>query len=442
MDLIEAARGLIPVRRRVRIGVTGLRRSGKTSLLTSLAINLLAMGRGARTLPALSDHLGGRRIRVSLAPSGAESMPRFDALAKSASLAADPPGWPRPTDTVSLLALDLDIPQPGMFSALPAQRLRLEFLDYPGEWLLDLPLLGLDFAAWAAGVLRRFESVPEARDFLGFVHGLPAGVPADEDLIRSGHALYVDCLKALQARGFSMLQPGRFLMPAPGAASPWVMFFPITGTGPLARLMADRFDAYVRTVKSELAAPGFAHIDRLVVVADLLSALHAGRTAFEDVAHSLASVAGALSQRRPLPVLPSWLQPWGIGRIAFLATKSDHVASRQRANLAGLMATLIDAPAHAQWRAFAVSAIACTEDFVWTLEGRPVSAVRGHVAGQGLVRSYPGEVPDRRPELGDWAHPFLSLPDFTPKRLDPGGRGAIPQMELDRMLVFLLEDML
>ena len=442
MDLFEAARGFIPVRRRVRIGVTGLRRAGKTSLLTSLAVNLLATGRGIPALPALSEKLAGRRLRVTLAPSGADSMPRFDAVAKSAALAADPPGWPRPTDAVSLLALDIELAQPGLFSALPDQSLRLEFVDYPGEWLLDLPLLGLSFTAWSQSQLRRLEPFPEARDFLGFVHGLPAGVAADEALVTSGHALYVDCLRALQARGLSLLQPGRFLMPAPGAASPWAAFFPIVGTGRLARLMQDRFEAYVRAVSAELAAPGFANIDRLIVIADLLSALHAGRTAFEDAASSLSLVSQALSQRKPLPLLPSWLQPWGIGRIAFVASKADHVAARQRANLASLMSRLIAAPAHAEWRAFAVASIACTEDFVWTLDSRPVSAVRGHVAGQGLVRSYPGEVPDRTPEASDWAHPFLSLPDFTPKRLDPGGRGAIPQMELDRMLVFLLEDML
>ena len=442
MDLLEAARGFIPVRRRVRIGVTGLRRAGKTSLLTSLAVNLLAMGRGIPALPALSEKLAGRRMRVTLAPSGAESMPRFDAVAKSAALAADPPGWPRPTDAVSLLALDIELAQAGMFSALPAQSLRLEFVDYPGEWLLDLPLLSTDFTTWSQTQLRRLEPFAEARDFLGFVHGLPAGVAADEALIASGHTLYVACLRALQARGLSLLQPGRFLMPAPGAASPWAAFFPVAGTGRLARLMHDRFDAYVRAVTAELAAPGFANIDCLIVIADLLSALHVGRTAFEDAASSLALVSHALSRRKPLPVLPSWLQPWGIGRIAFVASKADHVASRQRANLAALMSRLIESPAHADWRAFAVASIACTEDFVWTLDGRPVSAVRGHVAGQGLVRSYPGEVPDRTPDASDWAHPFLSLPDFTPKRLDPGGRGAIPQMELDRMLVFLLEDML
>jgi predicted YcjX-like family ATPase len=442
MDVFEAARGFIPVRRRVRIGVTGLRRSGKTSLLTSLAINLLAMGRGTLALPALSERLAGRRMLVALAPSGAQSIPRFDPVSKSAALATELPTWPKPTDAVSLLALDIDIEQGGMFSSLPPQMLRLEFIDYPGEWLLDLPLLTVGFAQWAAAMLRRLEPFAEARDFLSFVHGLPAGIAADDALVASGHRLYVACLRALQASGLSLLQPGRFLMPAPGASAPWAEFFPMTGSGRLAGLMQDRFEAYVSAVKAELASPGFAKVDRLIVIADLLTALHAGRAAFEDAASSLALVASALSQRKPLPLLPTWLQPWGIGRIAFVASKSDHVAARQRANLAGLMARLIDTPSHAAWRAFAVASIACTEDFVWTLDGRPVSAVRGHVAGQGLVRSYPGEVPDRTPDASDWAYPFLSLPNFTPKRLDPGGRGAIPQKELDSMLVFLLEDML
>jgi predicted YcjX-like family ATPase len=240
----------------------------------------------------------------------------------------------------------------------------------------------------------------------------------------------------------SLLQPGRFLMPAPGAAAPWTRFFPLSGTGPLARLMEARFDAYVGAVREALAEPGFAGIDRLVVVADLLGALHAGPAAFEDAADALALVAQALARRHPLPLLPSWLQPWGIGRIAFAATKSDHVASRQRANLAALMARLTPAPEGAVWRSFALASINCTEDFIWTLDGRPVSAVRGHVAGQGMVRSYPGEVPDRRPGAADWVHPFLRLPEFSPKRLEPGGRGTIPQVDLDRLLLFLLEDML
>ena len=437
MDLLEAARSFIPTRRRVRIGVTGLRRSGKTSLLTSLAVNLLA-----NALPALTERLQGRPLTVALAASGAEDTPRFDPIEKSAALAEDPPHWPRPTDTVSLLALDLQIGHAGLAAILPPQKLRLEFVDYPGEWLMDLPLLKDSFQSWSATTLRRLEHRPEAHDFLAFVYGLPAQVAPDDQLIAAGHDLYVSCLQAMQQAGCALLQPGRFLMPAPGAASPWQSFFPHPGSGRLPRLLEMRFSAYQRAVRDSLAGPGFKGIDRLVVLADLLGALHAGQAAFEDTAEALCLVARALSHQSPLPLLPGWLQPWGLQRIAFAATKADHVAQRQRANLAALMAQLVPPPQGPSWRSFAIASICCTEDFIWALDSRPVSAVRGHVEGLGRVRSYPGEVPDRRPGALDWGHPFLELPDFSPKRLAPGGRGVIDQIGLDRLLSFLLEDML
>jgi uncharacterized protein len=54
-----------------------------------------------------------------------------------------------------MLALDVDVPRDGLLAPLGPQRRRLEFLDYPGEWLLDLPLLGQDFAVWSEATLRR-----------------------------------------------------------------------------------------------------------------------------------------------------------------------------------------------------------------------------------------------------------------------------------------------
>jgi predicted YcjX-like family ATPase len=72
-----------------------------------------------------------------------------------------------------------------------------------------------------------------------------------------------------------------------------------------------------------------------------------------------------------------------------------------------------------------------------------VSAVRGRVAGEAKAgRYYPGEVPDRPPEAGFWAHPFLSLPDFEPLRLTLGGRAGVPHIGLDSLLAFLMEDLL
>lgn len=430
----------------MRVGLTGLARAGKTAFLTSVAANLLAQGAGRPALPRLAQALRGRSFRVAVAPSGADSVPRFDAAAHVAALAADPPRWPARTDAVSLLALDLTIGRPAMMAALPLQRVRLELLDYPGEWLLDLPLLRLSFAAWSDAVLRRLEGRPAAREFLAFATGLPAGAAADDHLAMTGHRLYRAALHRLRDEGLSFLQPGRFLMPAPGPEAPWLAFFPARGHGGLAGLLGDRYDRYRESVRESLVGPLFGRVDRLVVLADLLSALHAGPEAFADARAALGAAAGALARR------VSWaewlgaigqfrLPPPGIGRVAFAATKADHVGSRQRGNLVALLRSLTRQDGVAAGH-FAIASVACTEDATWTLDGRPVSAVRGRIAGQGLALSYPGEVPPEPPDAAFWAHPFYSLPEFEPKRLQEGGRGGMPQLGLDELLVFLLADLL
>ncbi len=442
--------------RTVRVGVTGLARAGKTAFLTSLAANLLAHGAGLEVLPSLA----GRVTRVALSPSGATGLPRFDQAAHLAALAADPPRWPERTGAVSLLALDLEVVGRGVADTmLPARRLRLELLDYPGEWLLDLPLLAQDFSGWSGEVLRRLEA-PEAAgvagEFLAFVAAIPAGVAAGDALVGAGQRLYRRTLERLRDElGLSFLQPGRFLMPAPGPEPVWGAFFPFVaqggGEGGLASLMAQRFEAYKGAVRDDLVSPLFGSLDRVVVLADLLSALHAGAPAFADAEAALAAAAGALRWRG------SWVEALGalatlrlpprvIRRVAYAATKADHVAERQRGNLAALVRSIVAGPGVAA-ASFAIASVRCTEDFVWTLEGHPVSAVRGRRLGdERVTRSYPGEVPDRAPGASKaeefWAHPFLALPEFEPMRLPGQGRAGVPAVGLDGLVAFLLGDLL
>ena len=138
-----------------------------------------------------------------------------------------------------------------------------------------------------------------------------------------------------------------------------------------------------------------------------------------------------------------------ISRVAYAASKADHVSDRQRGNLAALTGALTGHSdsrtivGDARTAAFAIAAARCTEDFVWTLDGHPVSAVRGRLVGdERLTRSYPGEVPDRPPGPEFWSHPFLALPDFEPARLPQAGRTGIPNIGLKALLDFLLEDVL
>ena len=225
-------------------------------------------------------------------------------------------------------------------------------------------------------------------------------------------------------------------------------FFPLAGEGGLAALLASRYEAYGEAVRRDLASPLFANVDRLVILADVLGALHAGAAAFADMRAALSAASGSLRWEF------SWLEafsslaalrlpPRVITRVAFAATKADHVAERQRGNLAALMRTLTAVPGSVKTGHFAIASVRCTEDFVWTLDGRPVSAVRGRVLGQQVMtRSYPGEVPDRPPDAEFWAHPFLALPQFEPMRLPDGGRAGVPNIGLPGLIEFLLEDVL
>src|SRR5258706_4310713 len=74
----------------VRLGVTGLARSGKTVFITALIRNLTEGGR----LPFFRPFAGGRILRAYLQPQPDDAVPRFDYEAHVAALTRDPPSWP------------------------------------------------------------------------------------------------------------------------------------------------------------------------------------------------------------------------------------------------------------------------------------------------------------------------------------------------------------
>jgi predicted YcjX-like family ATPase len=213
--------------------------------------------------------------------------------------------------------------------------------------------------------------------------------------------------------------------------------------------MQARFNAYADAVRRDLMSPVFGDLDQLVVLADILSALNQGQAAFADATSALAAAADALRWDSAwLDWLAAFAQlklpPRAIGRVAFAATKADHIAARQRGNLAALMRRITRVPDGGTTSAvFAVASVRCTEDVVESLAGHPVSAVRGRIIGEPRpARFYPGEVPDAVPDDAFWQHRFLALPDFEPMRLPEAGRGGIPQLGLDALIAFLLADIL
>ena len=87
----------------VRLGVTGLSRSGKTVFITGLVHGLIGGGR----FPVFEPLATGRIARARLAPQPDDAVPRFDYEAHVRALTAER-RWPESTDRISELRLIID----------------------------------------------------------------------------------------------------------------------------------------------------------------------------------------------------------------------------------------------------------------------------------------------------------------------------------------------
>ncbi|EFH11739.1 YcjX family protein [Teichococcus cervicalis] len=434
----------------IRLAITGLSRSGKTVFITSLISNLLALGRGRDTLPALTRQLAmqGRRIEaVWLEPAGAQALDWFDAAEKLRDLAGATPHWPPRTSDLASASLVLRVSRGGRLGQhLPPRRLRLELLDYPGEWVLDLPLLDQGFAEWSKATLDLLRQPPRAAlatDFMAFLASLPPDAPAEDHVARRGFQLYRALLEAGRDRhGLRWLQPGRFLVPGPKGESPMMWFFPLPGAGAAApgslrAALARRFDAYRDDMRRSYFDPWFARFDRQVVLVDALGALCAGEGAFADARRAARQLAAAYDGRSR----SRWLRRPLLKRVAFAASKLDHVPDAQRPAFRALFRDMVG-EGGPTLKHFALAALRSTEDAP-AAEGGPV--VLGVPLGEQRRRPFrPGPIPDHVPPPGDafWRRPYFPLPEFRPPLLDPEGREGLPQLGLDVMLSWLLEDAL
>jgi predicted YcjX-like family ATPase len=278
------------------------------------------------------------------------------------------------------------------------------------------------------------------------VDALPAEAAAETGLIREGFARFREALLTCRDRlGFRFLQPGRALNPGPGDVAR-LRYFPLPAgvSGGLATAMARRHETYLVESREQFFDPFFRRFHRQVVLVDALGALHAGEEAFDDTAEALAAVAASL--RGGLGIL-DLLTGQGVRRVAFAATKADHIPSRSREALHGLLRDLVGkgsgGPLDTTTSVHEVASIRCTEDDVATLEGRPVTVIRGILLETGRsAKVYPGEVPLRRPAGDFWDHAFFEMPVFQPPRLDGDGGAGIPHLGLDALLATLIGDLL
>src|ERR1700710_2943523 len=129
----------------VRLGVTGLSRAGKTVFITALIHGLTRGGR----VPGFEPFGGGGIGPARLGPQPDDAVPRFAYEDHVRTLIEDR-RWPNSTVDISELRLVIDYQRQNGAD----RTLTLDIVDYPGEWLLDLPLLKKSYEQWSRESLK------------------------------------------------------------------------------------------------------------------------------------------------------------------------------------------------------------------------------------------------------------------------------------------------
>ncbi len=442
----------------IRLGVTGLARSGKTVFITSLVSNLMDRGR----MPGLLAQSEGRILSAYLQPQPDDTLPRFDYESHLGTLTARDPHWPDSTRTISELRLSLKVRPSGLLSGLQGPRtIHLDIVDYPGEWLLDLGLLDKSYHQWSEETLKRIENRDLAQDYLALAKAEDTTAPLEEPRAQALAARFTAYLTAARQAGFSDCTPGRFLLPGDLAGSPVLTFAPMpaTPTPPrksLAREMERRFEAYKSQVVKPFFRDHFAKIDRQIVLVDALGAIHAGPQAVEDMRQAMADILGAFRPGQN-QFLTQLLLGKRVEKILFAATKADHLHHTQHARLTAIMEALTrDARDRAQFAgaktsAMSIASLRATVEEMRAHNGTELPCVRGTLLDSGKQAAfYPGELPQdpshllgpARDGAEKWLDQDYQVMRFAPAQLNLKPGDGPPHIRLDRAAEFLIGDRL
>lgn len=440
---------LNPFNQHIRIGLTGLSRAGKTVFLTSLIHNLLLM----KKLPLFTPLRDGIIDSVILQHQPNDALPRFAYEEHLDNLLSNNPTWPKGTTNISQIRLSIKYrPQNIVARQINQSRiLTLDIIDYPGEWLLDLPLLEQSFFTWGERSFKIAQDAirkPYAQIWLDAVTALDPADIADERKLSEVSKLYTEFLHNLRRehKGHFDLPPGRFLLPGDLKNAPALTFCPLPienkpyPKNSYAHVMQRRFESYKKLVVKPFFEQYFAKIDRQIVLIDPLSALNYGPDALADLSASMEAILNIL---KPKP--HTWLYRLLLGRplshILFAATKADHVHHSQHENLLKLTQSLIpDAYRNTSFASsnmdtLAIASLRASTELVHK-DGRKL--ISGRMSDGEVKAIYPGEVP---PNMRKAMHHQYSFADFAPPIIDDDNAG-LDHIRLDQALDFLLKDII
>lgn len=468
--LADRATGLLSPS--LRLGVTGLSRAGKTVFITALVHNMLHGGR----LPMFEAYKSGRISRALLEPQPDDAVPRFQ-YEEHLSALIDERIWPDSTRAISQLRLTIEYESASAWGRwLSPGKLSVDIVDYPGEWLLDLPLLGKSYAEFSADSFALAHEPTHkdlAQEWIAEASLVKASEKADELTAQRLARSFTAYLRAGKAdeRALSTLPPGRFLMPGDLEGSPALTFAPLPDlkpddlrAGSLGAMMERRYEAYKTYVIKPFFREHIARLDRQIVLIDAMQAMNAGGAVVADLERALTDILSCFRPGRS-NLLTGLIQR-RIGRILVAATKADHLHHESHDRLQAIVRRLveraieradfsgadIDVLAMAAVRATREATVTQGKETLPVIVGTPLKGekIDGQLFdGESETAIFPGDLPKNPNAIFEQSfaenEPTIRFVRFRPPRLERTAEGitlSLPHIRLDRALQFLIGDRL
>ena len=450
--------------REIVLGVTGLRRTGKTVFLTTLIHQLTNFGSDG--LDAFANHGVVLKAAGKAMPSDKlRGMKKFPYSVHLGNLRQQL--WPAATTDEMSCAVSCNFLEPlsggyikPLKSAmgrigLPTNRGEVTFHihDYPGEYLLDAPLLNQTFANWSDEALDRIsgqQRVVAAKEYLDLANQ-PVGSDAD-DWIKKLREAYAKYLVEARKAGLEFFQPAmsaaqyfvRFeLANTDGLPlSPQVEELPFVPLGqpalesgtPAIVELEKRFQVY-RNTNVLPFVKRLGKVQKQIVLVDVLRVLKAGPDIFNDTSNCLRAILECYRYGTTIY--------GGAKKVLFAATKADHATKEGRPNLGRLLDKLVKKAAGAIPFSVEVSpsvgmtAICATTDEVHNEPGFGLTqAVVGRRKESPNVSEPfgPGKVPPDWPDDDEWKD-FL-FPEFCAPKIPSSDEKPWPNLSMDRLIWF------
>lgn len=443
------------------IGITGLSQSGKSTFITSL-INQLQQHDSAN-LAGFSPVLTDRLLGVKIHPLDAPELPQFPYDAAYRDLTASDPRWPASTEDVSGCLLELRLAKSrSKFNPFSRQQfsLYLEIRDYPGEWLLDLPLREMSYSRWCAQCNAQYTQPPRQAllgELLTELQQLDPLAEIDEANLQALNQRYVAFLNACKhsSKSLSLIQPGRFLIPGRIADPEVLVFLPLLQCGGYTegqlnaaadnsyyKVCQRRYQRYIKELVEPFYKAFFSRIDRQLVLVDVVNALNAGPAYIDDMRQALANITDSFAYGNRHKLLQLFSPK--IDKVVFAATKIDQVLSEDHEAVRQLLSVIVkQAYRNAQHEGIqpiceATAAVRSSKEVKhdnqrgisgFDLNGKPIGYIHP-------------KIPSRIPEGDEWAafQAWTIPPLRPPKGISYQNGDAIPHIRIDSVLNALIGD--